>query len=437
MAEQNAILTSTVINEDNPDCSIGKGGNNTEDKIFLLSLTEVNRPDYGFSESYDSDLARCISCGEKPESWWLRSPGWDNSGAAYVWESGTVHSFGPYVYSSNVNVCPVLHLDLSACDTWSKGENIVKYTEPEPTEEPEPTAIPEPTATPRPTLIPEGSYGELKSPMVDEKGNVTYSCIYFGSYPQSDITGQEKEPIKWRVLCINGDDAFLVADQNLDVMEYNKTYKDENGNYKNITWENCTMRSWLNGYGSDYNEDGIDYSSNNFIDKAFSSTEQKAILTSNVVNDDNPKYGTEGGNDTKDKIFLLSMDEVSNSSYGFLPYNDNENDNTYDKARTRNNTAYVAAGGTIGTDRIEMAGLGEDGRWWLRSPGIVSYFVANVDYSRLYPYGYNVYCYYNAVCPALHLNLSDSDVWSVAESVTVGGAEPTPTPIVTPYAAQE
>lgn len=75
----------------------------------------------------------------------------------------------------------------------------------------------------------------LNNPRKDNDGNVTWDCVWFGSYPQSDATGVKKDPIKWRVLEVNGNDAFLVADCNLDVQRYNNTDT-------NVTWETCTMR---------------------------------------------------------------------------------------------------------------------------------------------------------------------------------------------------
>ena len=62
------------------------------------------------------------------------------------------------------------------------------------------------------------SYG-LSNPVVCD-GVSTWDCIYFGNYWQNDTNGDgkadqndEKEPIKWRVLSVDGDDAFLLADQ--------------------------------------------------------------------------------------------------------------------------------------------------------------------------------------------------------------------------------
>lgn len=173
----------------------------------------------------------------------------------------------------------------------------------------------------------------LSNPRKDEAGNVIYDCVWFGSYPQSDATGEKKDAIKWRVLSVDGNDAFLIADYSLDCQQYNTTYES-------VTWETFTIRSWLNGY----NANGIDYSSGNFIDKAFTGAEKDAINQVTVVNNDNP-YGTEGGNDTKDKVFLLSIEEVTNPDYGFSSVS-----YECDNARWRTNTAYVKEKGAYTND---------------------------------------------------------------------------------------
>lgn len=237
----------------------------------------------------------------------------------------------------------------------------------------------------------------LSSPRISD-GTVTYDCIYFGNYPQSDATGKITEPIKWRVLSVNGNDAFLVADQNLDVYKYGSA-----------TWEFSTMRKWLNGYKSS-EEGGYDYSSKGFIARAFTSEEQEAILTTTVVNADNPKYGTEGGNDTQDKIFLLSYDEVTNPAYGFSSTDD------ADETRIRTNTAYVARGGSWGPP-VDVESAGNASQWWLRSVGHTNFIMF------IYTNGYiNSFGWFDSLdvagmyplCPALHLDLSSSNLWSYA-----------------------
>ncbi len=249
----------------------------------------------------------------------------------------------------------------------------------------------------------------LQNPRRDNSGVVTWDCVYFGRYPQSDATGKTKDPIKWRVLSVEGEDAFLVADTNLDLQRYNWIWET-------ATWETCTMRSWLNGYGSNSNVGGEDYSGDNFIDRAFTAVEQDAIITTTVVNADNPLYGTAGGNNTKDKVFLLSYDEVTNPAYGF-----SSDYSTDDNARKRRNTAYVAGGGTIGSSN--MSSKGSTDWWWLRSPGYDSSNAMLVSYDGdVYQNGDDVLSPDNAACPALHLNLSSSNLWSYAGTVSSDGS---------------
>lgn len=156
---------------------------------------------------------------------------------------------------------------------------------------------------------------ELKDPVRVSDDKVTWDCVWLGSYPQSDENGETKEPIKWRVLDVNGNDAFLLADQILDNQIYHNG--DEGG-----TWENCTFRSWLN---------------NEFYDAAFSSSEKSAVKTVTVPCVDS--YFTDE-KDTLDKIFILSWDEVANPSYGFLA-----DAGEWDAARRAKNTAYASAQG--------------------------------------------------------------------------------------------
>ena len=68
---------------------------------------------------------------------------------------------------------------------------------------------------------------------------------------------------------------------------------DESGS--NATWENCSLRKWLNA---------------DFINDAFSTDEQSKIQSTHVAADKNPKTDVDSGNPTTDKVFLLSIAEV-------------------------------------------------------------------------------------------------------------------------------
>ena len=232
------------------------------------------------------------------------------------------------------------------------------------------------------------------------------SSIYFGKYKQSGDGngGYNIEPIKWRVLSSAGGKLFLLSDQNIDAFQYNREYK-------RVTWETSTMRAWLNGLAANQGsgDNAINYADNNFLDNAFSAKEQTAIADTEVVNDNNPDYGTEGGNDTTDKIFLLSITEARNK--GYFP--------SGNSSRVATNTAYVAGGGEISAYNAHT--VGKTGSWWLRSPGYDDpgyndFSAAVVDiFGNVRSYGFDVDDFNNALRPAFNLDLSSVLFTSDAE----------------------
>lgn len=265
-----------------------------------------------------------------------------------------------------------------------------------------------------PTMAKENvqNYG-LNNPTTDSSGVSTWDCIYFGNYWQNDTNGDgtadksdAKQPIKWRVLSVNGDDAFILADQNLDAKAYNETYTE-------VTWENSTIRSWLNGYGELVNKDKKSFIIDNFLDNAFSGAEQDAIKTTYVVNEDNKDYGTDGGNNTWDKVYLLSVSEASNTSYGF-----DSKYNTFSKTREAKNTEYAKQCGAWSSANSLYLG---NGPWWMRTPGGSAYIASRVDDDG-YGYSYSIVdTTVVAVRPALHINLSNINLWSYAGTVASDG----------------
>ena len=392
MGERSAIQYSWVVNDDNPTYGT-EGGNSTADEVYLLSIEEASNVAYGFDSKFDgSSATREMRATEYAvqrgagsytvtgyagnNTWWLRSPGSDSSDASVVRYDGWLNCY--CVKHSIVPVRPVLHLNLSYSNLWSYAGRVSSDKQ-----------------------------ENIHDPQVAGDGTVTWDCVYFGNYLQEDTNGDgtvnssdTKQPIKWRVLSVDGDDAFLMADQNLDCAAYNETDID-------VTWETCTLRSWLNGYTSSSNAAGFSYSSDNFINTAFTTEEKSAIYLSRVDNKDNSQYGTEGGNTTWDKVYLLSIDEASNQAYGF-----NDSFNISSKTRVSKNTAYTAG-------KSEMNSVGFADYWWLRSPGNDSNSASGVyDDGEEY--------YYNsvdddsvAVRPVLHLDLSYSSLWSYGGTVSV------------------
>lgn len=167
--------------------------------------------------------------------------------------------------------------------------------------------------------------------------------VVFGAYEQDNDDANGKEAIEWIVLNVNEDGSFtLISRYGLDVQPYNAEYVA-------ITWENSTLRAWLN-------ED--------FADAAFTQEEQEKLLVTTVKNEDHPEMGTDGGSDTQDKVYLLSINEACDY------YSDEEVYSIFTDNASRMcvPTAYAIAQGAFTSGNAPNGGT-LSCWWWLRSIG--------------------------------------------------------------------
>lgn len=253
-------------------------------------------------------------------------------------------------------------------------------------------------------------------------GVTTWDLVYFGKYPQSDSKGINKDPIKWRVLNVNGNDAFLLADIGLDVQRFHN-WSNKGEASADIFWSTSCIRSWLNGYDGKNNELKISYTSKNFINTAFETeSEKNAILETDVSATTNPEFKTVTSPATKDKVFLLSYEEVTNPSYGF--------ESTVAPTDTRKQTYdafIIGTGGVNEITSVKKKQVGENAFWWLRTRGMFENMAMLVKgdgsiYEDGNCAGYLVDYDEAMIRPAIHLDLSKTKVWSYAGTVTSSGA---------------
>jgi len=202
-----------------------------------------------------------------------------------------------------------------------------------------------------------GKFGEEKYNLIK---NIKVGDTYkFGSYEQDNKTSNGKEEIEWIVLDKDGMSLLLISKYALDCQQYNTAYTS-------VTWETCSLRKWLNG---------------TFLNAAFSSEEQNSIISSTVRS-----YSTSPGNNTTDKVFLLSITEANKYF-------------SSDSARQCQGTAYCYAQGAYKCGNGNCC-------WWLRSPGDRSDLAAVVrDSGSVYSHGGDVNHDIFAVRPALWINL--------------------------------
>ena len=164
--------------------------------------------------------------------------------------------------------------------------------------------------------------------------NVTIDkTVKLGRYEQ----GHGIEPIEWIILTTRTVEQenwlLLMSRYCLDIQPYNMERRW-------VTWEDCTLRTWLN---------------TEFMNTAFTDREKNLIREVTITNDDNPILHTYGGNETRDKIFLLSEKETKGRYFTDKLYGGYG-------ARECEATEYAKARGAY------LPGNGKSW-WWLRSPG--------------------------------------------------------------------
>ena len=142
---------------------------------------------------------------------------------------------------------------------------------------------------------------------------------------------------EWRVLDIKNSKALIITE---DIVEL-RAYHNKPGD---ITWADCELRKYLN---SDF--------LNNFTEE-----DKSKVIPTKVVNLDNPWFGAIGGDDTVDKIFLLSIEEVVCKYFGDSSENLQIPNGKYKYWFTRKD---------VNNAKRISAYLGYIWWWWLRSPG--------------------------------------------------------------------
>ncbi len=111
----------------------------------------------------------------------------------------------------------------------------------------------------------------------------------FGRYEQDNNSGNGAEAIDWQVLTV-------LSDRQLVVSRYILDYRSFSDSINGSKWDTSGVRQWLNG---------------DFYNSAFTAAEKNSILQVTNSNPSNERYGTSGGSQTQDRIFLLSIDEAN------------------------------------------------------------------------------------------------------------------------------
>lgn len=177
-------------------------------------------------------------------------------------------------------------------------------------------------------------------------------CITFGSYEQDNQIENGKEPLEWIVLDVQDNQAMLLSKYCIDTVIF---YPERVPMY----WGKSDLRAWMNG---------------DFLQETFTPEQQAHILTTTVKNA-NP-HGMKGaGDDTQDKIYLLSKSEVLH----FFPEQADRVAYPTEYAKSKGCTIDPITGScrwwtrTSGARKMDICGMRLDGR-------ISSYGMQDVDW---------------------------------------------------------
>ena len=266
--EKTAILETQVDesfsqHDPNHPSADGRMGKNTTDFIYVLSYTEMLKyfPTEKDRMCYATEYIRKnANYSDKKYDdgytcwYWMRNPAYKNN-AGIVTFDGSFNTC--YLHHAYGVARPCCRVSLSAL-------GLADPPEPGASEETEPET---------------------------ERVLSVWDTVTFGRYNQDNQPGTE--PIEWTIIDIDEETGrvLLISTYILDQQQYNRTSAPAN-------WESCTLRAWLN---------------DTFLNTVFTPEEQKVILVTDVPNDIDQGYGyyKKGGNDTRDKLYLLSYAEFN------------------------------------------------------------------------------------------------------------------------------
>ena len=359
------------------------------DKVFLLSKDEVNNKAYGFKRDADRTCAPTASGlkngiytfdddayygymyaaneGKTPCYWWLRTAKGSGNEFYIVEDGGEIgrtDCWGGDYYTGRGDDEEAYYADgedfavRPAIVVEVKGgiQNLLKKTGKTMKKEWENAGVIE-------EFTEDVEYIDAPNPkIVDISKAKKGDAVLLGSYEQDGNKENGKEPIEWIVLSRTDDELLVLSRYVLDAIKIDDHYADS-------TWENCTLRKWLN---------------DTFYNESFTKKEQKKIKTTTLNN--TVKNSERDEKETKDKIFLLSFEEATNPDYGFKT--PNEVDELRAGVPTDALDAFLEA---TGGDSIlyDWDHFTRDNKdlcdWWLRSFSVEEYdgevdtFVSFID----------------------------------------------------------
>ena len=291
-------------------------GDDTRDRVFILDVVEASRyfssDSERICEATPYAILRCAETNDDNQCyWWLRTGTNPHGRSSSIESDGIINLKGISIGWEGACVRPAVWVSLG------DGRSTVNRL--------------------TPTPVPKSDTVEYLSKIqTAEIGD----NIILGHFEQTDdiyvfddngfYIGAE-EPIEWTVIAKEDNKLLVISKYGLlDGFDYNTDGLTE------LKWEKSYLREWLNG---------------EFFYRSFDNAERKLICTTKVPAERNPDYNFDPGEDTEDKVFLLSISEVEK----YLP--DPESRKVYTTDFVSDQYGYISR-----SDEKYFS-------WFLRTPG--------------------------------------------------------------------
>ena len=324
--EKNRI--SLVTNE-NPDNNVynTSGGKDTEDRIFILNIDEARK--YFTSDPLRQSMPTRYAITKWPDVYQISKPMWwwlRSPGGWSGTEIAVVKTSGQ-IDPFGITADKPVGVRPAFWLDMSDEQEVTGYT-------------------------------EMNAYQSHSDNLNTGDIISFGHYEQDNDLQNGAEPIRWQILDITDGKMLIISQYGLDAKQFHEDFSGSG-------YQESTLRKWLN---------------TDFYENAFQLREKNNIILTNIDNS--------SGIQTKDKVFLLSHDEVER----YFPS---------DEERKCTATEYATANG-VSTNQSSKSVW-----WWLRTQPKNKFSVEVIsNYGWFNEYGIYVNAKYTAVRPALWLSMS-------------------------------
>ncbi|MBR4450401.1 MAG: serine/threonine protein kinase [Clostridia bacterium] len=234
------------------------------------------------------------------------------------------------------------------------------------------------------------TFSKYRPYMTTAQSNTEFSMQDDNGYVPGEVYYFKYKPLRWRVL--DSSKRLLICENLIDAQAFNNIVylsgKEYYSNYSLSSYANSyiesSIRKWLN---------------KDFYNTAFSSSEKNSIATASLDNNAySSQYAIYSGESTRDNVFLLSYNDMKNTSYGFT------SSDSKTASRMASGTDYAECQGLYAPNEYHTKSGNDTSNWILRTAGKKSDYLCYVRLAgSIYDYNFTINYTNYGIRPAITL----------------------------------